>query len=130
WSREWVSSLDTSKLPPIPSASTLPQIPSRRHLIVDYSQTGYCTNVHAGDDIETTRTNLAKYALAVKHRVSPNSPMGIGLWLSANAAANLARAEPTLDFSHEWFAHNGLVPYTLNGFPYGDFHQSVVKHRV
>src|SRR5262249_48957375 len=24
----------------------------------------------------------------------------------------------------------GLVPFTLNGFPYGDFHQAVVKHRV
>ena len=22
------------------------------------------------------------------------------------------------------------MPYTLNGFPYGDFHQQVVKHRV
>ena len=24
----------------------------------------------------------------------------------------------------------GLVPFTLNGFPYGDFHESVVKQRV
>ena len=22
------------------------------------------------------------------------------------------------------------MPFTFNGFPYGDFHQSVVKHRV
>src|SRR5205814_146559 len=24
----------------------------------------------------------------------------------------------------------GLVPYTFNGFPYGDFHKEVVKHDV
>ena len=103
---------------------------SRRYLKVDYSQTGYCTNVHAGVDIETTRTNLAKYALAVKHLVSPIRPMGVGLWLSANAAASLLRDKPTLDAASEWFIENVLVPYTFNGFPYGDFHQPVVKHRV
>ena len=30
----------------------------------------------------------------------------------------------------EELAAERLVPFTLNGFPYGDFHQPVVKHRV
>src|SRR5262249_22735985 len=58
------------------------------------------------------------------------APMGIGLWLSANAAASLMTDLSSSELSHDWFVKNGLVPYTLNGFPYGDFHQSVVKHRV
>src|SRR5690606_33163965 len=29
-----------------------------------------------------------------------------------------------------WLGENGLLPFTLNGFPYGDFHQPVVKHAV
>jgi sugar phosphate isomerase/epimerase len=91
--------------------------------------TGYCTNVHAGATLEATRANLAKHAVAVKARYSPDRPMGIGLWLSAQAAQELAAGGGAAEF-RDWLAERGLVPYTLNGFPYGDFHQAVVKHRV
>jgi hypothetical protein len=91
--------------------------------------TGYCTNVHAGATLDITRANLERYALAVKERYSPNRPMGVGLWLSAKAAEELTRTAGEGEFA-EWLATRGLVPYTLNGFPYGDFHQEVVKHRV
>ena len=30
----------------------------------------------------------------------------------------------------DWLAEAGLLPYTVNGFPYGDFHRKVVKHDV
>jgi hypothetical protein len=91
--------------------------------------TGYCTNVHAGRSIEETRANLERHALEVKRRYSPKRPMGIGLWLSAAAAQELVETKQVAEFGH-WLAERGLVPYTLNGFPYGDFHQEVVKHRV
>jgi hypothetical protein len=55
--------------------------------------------------------------------------MGVGLWLSARAAEELLANHREGEFA-EWLAVRGLVPYTLNGFPYGDFHQDVVKHRV
>lgn len=55
--------------------------------------------------------------------------MGIGLWLSAAAAAELVESDGVAEF-RDWLSARGLVPYTLNGFPYGDFHQEVVKHRV
>lgn len=92
-------------------------------------QPGYCTNVHAGADLETTRANLTRHALAVKRLISPDRPMGVGLWLSAAAARKL-RAERGIEAFGEWLAEVGLVPYTLNGFPHGDFHQAVVKHHV
>ena len=95
----------------------------------DYSQIGYCTNVHAGADLVTTRANLERYALSVKRRVSPGGPMGVGLWLSANSAATLLREKRVEEF-RDWLGEVGLVPYTFNGFPHGDFHQEVVKHRV
>src|SRR5438309_1043548 len=90
---------------------------------------GYCTNVHAGATLDEMRANLDKYAVAVKERYSPDRPMGIGLWLSANAAAELLAKKAEGEFG-EWLAERGLVPYTFNGFPYGDFHQQVVRHRV
>ena len=90
---------------------------------------GYCTNVHAGATLDETRTNLQRYAVAVKRRFSPEAPMGVGLWLSASAARML-RAENRVAEFGTWLGENGLVPYTFNGFPYGDFHKSVVKHEV
>src|SRR5438876_1543595 len=89
----------------------------------------YCTNVHAGADLATTRANLERYALAVKARFSPNESMGIGPWLSAAAARKLREDRQVEPFG-AWLREVGLVPFTFNGFPHGDFHQAVVKHRV
>ncbi|MCA9104520.1 MAG: metabolite traffic protein EboE [Planctomycetales bacterium] len=90
---------------------------------------GYCTNVHAGADLATTRANLERYAVEIKNRLSPTSPMGIGLWLSATTSLELEQPAVLAEFA-EWLDQTGLVPFTLNGFPYGDFHEAVVKHRV
>jgi hypothetical protein len=90
---------------------------------------GYCTNVHANASLEKTRANLEKHALGVKRRISPNEPMGIGLWLSANAAQELVSSGQVAEFG-AWLREIGLVPFTMNGFPHGDFHEPVVKHKV
>lgn len=90
---------------------------------------GYCTNVHAGADLPQTQRNLERYALAVKKRVSPTAPMGIGLWLSASTARTLLDQNQLLACD-DWLQSAGLIPFTLNGFPFGDFHQKVVKHKV
>ncbi|WP_254510935.1 metabolite traffic protein EboE [Anatilimnocola floriformis] len=90
---------------------------------------GYCTNVHAGANLDETRANLQKHALRVKQLYSPDAPMGIGLWLSAASARELVQTKQVDAFAG-WLRDQGLLPYTFNGFPYGDFHQQVVKHRV
>ena len=90
---------------------------------------GYCTNVHAGASYEQTRANLERYASRVKARVSPDVPMGVGLWLSARAARELIEQDCLEEF-RDWLGGNGLVPFTFNGFPHGDFHEAVVKHKV
>jgi len=90
---------------------------------------GYCTNVHAGVDIMSTRDNLERYAARVKQIVSPDAPMGIGLWLAAPAAEQLLASNQTTAF-RDWLTQQGLIPFTCNGFPYGDFHSTVVKHEV
>ncbi len=53
--------------------------------------------------------------------------MGAGLWLSAQAARQLDGAIEPLA---EALADNGIALFTLNGFPYGDFHQARVKEAV
>ncbi len=92
---------------------------------------GYCTNVHAGVGIEQMRENLQRYATEVKRHFSPDRPMGLGLWLSAQAASELLKGDRGgVAGLRDWLASEGLVPMTMNGFPYGDFHQPVVKHAV
>lgn len=90
---------------------------------------GYCTNVHAGNTLEQVQTHLDRHSVAVRRQVSATEPMGIGLWLSAPVARKLVDTEQIGEFSN-WLAQRGLLPFTLNGFPYGDFHTSSVKHRV
>lgn len=90
---------------------------------------GYCTNVHAGNDFATTLANLERYAVRVKERVSPDAPMGVGLWLPASAAREIVATDRIGELAG-WLAERGLSVFTMNGFPYGDFHDAVVKHAV
>ena len=90
---------------------------------------GYCTNVHAGTTLEQIRANLEKYSVPVKQMVCPDTAMGIGLWFSAEAACEMAAPEIADEF-RDWLAAHGLFPFTFNAFPYSDFHQPIVKHRV
>lgn len=89
----------------------------------------YCTNVHAGTDYATTLKNLETYAVAVKEQVSPRAPMGVGLWLPASAAREIIDNDRIAEL-RDWLDARGLRVVTMNGFPYGDFHQAVVKHAV
>ncbi|MEM7782036.1 MAG: metabolite traffic protein EboE [Planctomycetota bacterium] len=90
---------------------------------------GYCGNVHPGRNLDEVKENLQTYALAVKEIYSPNDPMRIGLWLSSTAVNELSN-DQTLDQFADWINEKELIPYTLNGFPFGDFHQPVVKLEV
>lgn len=92
-------------------------------------QIGYCGNVHPGRTIDEVKQNLSLHSLDVKSQVRPVDEMAIGLWLSATASRELDSKDTVLEF-RDWLRERGLLPFTLNGFPYGDFHQEVVKHDV
>lgn len=89
----------------------------------------YCTNVHPGETWAETLASLERYLPAIKQRVSPNEPFGVGLRLSANAAETLA-APDRLEAFKGYLADTGLYVFTINGFPYGRFHGTRVKEAV
>ncbi len=92
---------------------------------------GYCTNVHAGESLEQAMDTLRKFTAAVKQKVSPSHPMEIGWWLSARAVLQFCRNfDETLAWVKPGLRAEELVPFTFNGFPYGDFHDESIKHRV
>ena len=89
----------------------------------------YCTNIHAGDSWSEVRANVAAHVTAVKARVAPDRPFGVGLRLSAAAAAALD-TPADLDAFRALLAEHDLYVFTMNGFPYGAFHGAPVKERV
>ena len=95
----------------------------------DDSHLTYCTNVHAGESWPETFASLRHYLPAVKARVAPDRPFGVGLRLSAQAAAELAQI-PVLEEFRGFLASGGFYIVTINGFPYGRFHGARLKERV
>ncbi len=89
----------------------------------------YCTNIHRGESWAETLGYLENHTLRVRERVCPDGPYAIGLRLSARAARELADGTALRDFQH-WLDRNNCYVFTLNGFPFGDFHQSPVKEHV
>ena len=89
----------------------------------------YCTNIHRGGSWEETLQSLNQYTLAVRDAVCPAGPYAIGLRLGAAAARELS--EPaTLSGFQNWLEQNNCYVFTINGFPYGDFHGARVKEQV
>ena len=89
----------------------------------------YCTNIHAGEDWTAHFAALKLHFPAIKASVSPAAPMGIGLRLSHQASLELRDADKLAAF-HSWLRETGAYVFTMNGFPYGDFHDTVVKDQV
>lgn len=89
----------------------------------------YCSNIHPGESWPEVRANLGRHAVAVRNRLQPAGDFGIGLRLSARAAAELAEAATLAEFK-DFLARERLYVFTLNGFPYGTFHGQRVKEAV
>jgi sugar phosphate isomerase/epimerase len=95
----------------------------------DLGHLTYCTNVHPGESWAETFEALAAHLPEIKRRASPHAPMGVGLRLSATAALELETPQALEEFS-AFLSAKGLYVFTINGFPYGDFHQTRVKEQV
>jgi hypothetical protein len=89
----------------------------------------YCTNVHRGSTWEETFHALENYVLQVKNLVCPDKPFAIGLRLGATAAQSLADPKTLLSFQN-WLQEKNCYVFTINGFPYGEFHGTRVKEQV
>ncbi len=100
-----------------------------RHAGGETVHLGYCTNVHPAEDLAGILGQLDTYAVPVREALGSDL-LGLGLWLAAPVAAELA-ADPALRrrLRTELDAR-GLEVVTLNGFPYAAFQAPVVKQDV
>ena len=88
----------------------------------------YCTNVHRGGTGETFQS-LQADVMRVRKAVCPDKPFAIGLRLGAQAAKELSDPTTLLEFQR-WMEANHSYVFTINGFPYGQFHGTRVKEQV
>lgn len=89
----------------------------------------YCTNIHPGEQWEEVFDQLKTHIPELKQRLSPDQPFGIGLRLSAQAARDL-QSNGHLDEFKNWLVKENCYVFTMNGFPYGNFHRQRVKDLV
>lgn len=89
----------------------------------------YCTNIHAGESWDEHFASLKANFPGIKAGFSGATSMGIGLRLSNQASIDLMKPAALAVFK-EWLAENDAFVFTMNGFPYGNFHQVKVKALV
>jgi sugar phosphate isomerase/epimerase len=90
---------------------------------------GYCTNVHPAEDLAGVVAQFDRYAEPVRRLVGVDV-LPLGLWLPAGLAGALAADQALRTRLRTELDARGLEVYTLNSFPYGGFHDEVVKHSV
>ena len=91
----------------------------------------YCTNIHRGEGWAAPFQTLKDYTLRVRDKVCSDRPYAIGLRLGNLAALELndSRSD-NLKIFREWLDKNNCYIFTVNGFPYGQFHGARVKEQV
>lgn len=89
----------------------------------------YCTNIHAGESWNDHFAAIALNFPQIKEAIAPDQPMGIGLRLSNQASIELEDPKQLAAFQ-EWLKQSDAYVFTMNGFPYGGFHNTIVKDQV
>ena len=87
----------------------------------------YCTNVHPGLTVDEVEAGLFENTVQVRGRVGE---LAAGLWLARPVATELLQTSGNLDRFSDWLSEAGLTCYTLNTFPFGNFHDARVKENV
>ena len=97
--------------------------------IANKSHLTYCTNIHAGETWDEVFYQLRNNTLKIKKNLCADEAFGIGLRLSNRACLDLLEADHLSRFK-AWLENHHFYVFTLNGFPYGDFHQKSIKAEV
>ena len=88
----------------------------------------YCTNVHPGQTVAEVQGGLRDFTVPVRDAVGE---LAAGLWLARPVATELLESNAaSLDRFADWLHGTGLTCYTLNTFPFGNFHDERVKENV
>ena len=88
----------------------------------------YCTNVHPGRTVAEVIDGITTYSAEVQRQL--DFRMAAGLWLSAGVVRDMTARPAQLEQLAQVLWQHDLCCYTLNTFPFGDFHSDRVKEQV
>lgn len=88
---------------------------------------GYCLNIYPGESADAIADHIRRRCPEVKAAVCPDAEMGIGLWLPAKAVREFRRHPDQL---RQLLSHQQMYAFSINAFPFGDFHSRPVKEKV
>jgi hypothetical protein len=89
----------------------------------------YCLNVHKGESWTENFQAIEEHALKIRSVVGQGGRFGLGLRLSRQAAAQL-HTPAAMDAFRQYLRDRECYVFTINGFPYGQFHDARVKADV
>lgn len=89
----------------------------------------YCSNIHPGEKWDDHFKALQGNLPFIKQQLSPDQPFGLGLRIANDASVELSKPERIAEFK-QWLADEHIYVFVINGFPYGGFHNTVVKDDV
>jgi hypothetical protein len=89
----------------------------------------YCSNIHPGEKWEDHFKALRENLPYIKSQLSPDKPFGLGLRVANEASLELSKPEKLAEFK-AWLDEHDIYVFVINGFPYGGFHNTVVKDEV
>jgi len=89
---------------------------------------GYCLNVHPGETLDEVLSALA--GPVARASALLGEPIGVGLYLAAEAAREVASSVAALERLRSALAAARATVFTVNAFPYGGFHAATVKRAV
>ncbi|MEX2287878.1 MAG: metabolite traffic protein EboE [Planctomycetaceae bacterium] len=88
----------------------------------------YCTNVHPGRSLAEVVSGLDDYTVPVRENLG--EPLAAGLWLAHPVIEELLATPDAIERFVAGLVGRNLGCFTLNAFPYGDFHSARVKQNV
>jgi hypothetical protein len=98
-------------------------------MITPHGHLTYCSNIHPGekwaDHFQSLRDNIPY----IRQQLAPGQSFGLGLRIANEASIELSKPEVLLEFKN-WLAEQDVYVFVINGFPYGGFHNVVVKDDV
>ncbi|WP_221390515.1 metabolite traffic protein EboE [Dyadobacter sp. NIV53] len=94
-----------------------------------YGHLTYCSNIHPGEKWDDHFKELRENLPYIKQQLSPDKPFGLGLRIANDASVELVKPERIAGFK-KWLQEEDIYVFVINGFPYGGFHNTIVKGDV
>lgn len=88
----------------------------------------YCTNVHPGLTFDAVVQSIRQHTVAARQQLGFR--IAAGLWLASPVVEELVQAPEKVRQLRDVLSEGDLVCYTLNTFPFGNFHSERVKENV